>query len=110
MQIEAQFKEYEEKRGRKDSCAIQGEELVLIFTGVSAHAMQPWEGENAILSLLDFLSRAMGPDSEKGRFVGTLHRLFGDSWVGRLWGSPVRCPLREAEHEFGNFEFGRGFL
>lgn len=86
MQIEAQFKEYEEKRGRKDSCAIQGEELVLIFTGVSAHAMQPWEGENAILPLLDFLSRAMSPDSEKGRLVRALHRLFGDSWDGAAMG------------------------
>ena len=59
------------------------------LSGVSAHAMQPWLGENAILSMIRFLKEVPFGDRKTREYFQNLDTLFGDGWEGRNLG--VAC-------------------
>ena len=60
--------------------------LCLIFEGVSAHAMQPWLGENPILPMLDFLKDISLADKEMHDYFTCLYEMFSDGWEGKSMG------------------------
>lgn len=60
--------------------------LCLCFPGLSAHAMQPWLGENAILPMIRFLKELSFADPREQEYFRSLDALFGDGWEGRNLG------------------------
>ena len=77
-------------RPRKALAKMEGDVLHLTtFPGVSAHAMQPWLGENAILSMIRFLKEVPFGDRKTREYFQNLDTLFGDGWEGRNLG--VAC-------------------
>ncbi len=56
------------------------------FCGVSAHAMQPWLGENALLPMIDFLRKQPFSDRSVTAFFENLYELFSDGWEGKNLG------------------------
>lgn len=71
--------------GETENCTMEDDCLSLNFRGVSAHAMQPWLGENAILPMVEFLRDVSLPE-EEAQFFEALHALFADGWEGRNMG------------------------
>lgn len=75
------FAEYplksKKKFNRIDTC-----HLLLEFSGVSAHAMQPWLGENAILTMICFLKTLKQISPEMQTFLNSLYEMYGDGWRG----------------------------
>ena len=57
--------------------------LVLSFTGVSAHSMQPWLGKNAILPMLAFMKDVNGLSDDAKKFFTSLDSLYADGWEGK---------------------------
>jgi len=57
--------------------------LVLSFTGVSAHSMQPWLGKNAILPMLAFMKDVNGLSDDVKKFFTSLDSLYADGWEGK---------------------------
>ena len=87
-QLEEVQKEFRIKAA-KGSAEMEGDVLHLTFPGVSAHAMQPWLGENAILSMIRFLKELPFGDPKTREYFQNLDILFGDGWEGRNLG--VAC-------------------
>lgn len=87
-QLEEVQKEFQVKAA-EGSAKMEGDVLHLTFPGVSAHAMQPWLGENAILSMIRFLKEVPFGDRETREYFQNLDTLFGDGWEGRNLG--VAC-------------------
>lgn len=76
-------------KAAEGSAKMEGNVLHLTFPGVSAHAMQPWLGENAILSMIRFLREVPFGDRKTREYFQNLDTLFGDGWEGRNLG--VAC-------------------
>lgn len=87
-QLEEVQKEFRIKAA-EGSAEMEGDVLHLTFPGVSAHAMQPWLGENAILSMIRFLKELPFGDPKTREYFQNLDILFGDGWEGRNLG--VAC-------------------
>ena len=87
-QLEEVQKEFQVKAA-EGSAKMEGDVLHLTFPGVSAHAMQPWLGENAILSMIRFLKEVPFGDRKTREYFQNLDTLFGDGWEGRNLG--VAC-------------------
>ena len=87
-QLEEVQKEFQVKAA-EGSAKMEGDVLHLTFPGVSAHAMQPWLGENAILSMIRFLKEVPFGDQKTRKYFQDLDTLFGDGWEGRNLG--VAC-------------------
>ena len=87
-QLEEVQKEFQVKAA-EGSAKMEGDVLHLTFPGVSAHAMQPWLGENAILSMIRFLKEVPFGDRKTRKYFQDLDTLFGDGWEGRNLG--VAC-------------------
>ena len=87
-QLEEVQKEFQVKAA-EGSAKMEGDVLHLAFPGVSAHAMQPWLGENAILSMIRFLKEVPFGDRKTRKYFQDLDTLFGDGWEGRNLG--VAC-------------------
>lgn len=87
-QLEEVQKEFQVKAA-EGSAKMEGDVLHLTFPGVSAHAMQPWLGENAILSMIRFLKEVPFGDRKTREYFQDLDTLFGDGWEGRNLG--VAC-------------------
>lgn len=87
-QLEEVQKEFQIKAA-EGSAEMEGDVLHLTFPGVSAHAMQPWLGENAILSMIRFLKELAFGDPKTREYFQNLDILFGDGWEGRNLG--VAC-------------------
>ena len=87
-QLEEVRKEFQVKAA-EGSAKMEGDVLHLTFPGVSAHAMQPWLGENAILSMIRFLKEVPFGDRKTREYFQNLDTLFGDGWEGRNLG--VAC-------------------
>ena len=87
-QLEEVQKEFQVKAA-EGSAKMEGDVLHLTFPGVSAHAMQPWLGENAILSMIRFLKEVLFGDRKTREYFQNLDTLFGDGWEGRNLG--VAC-------------------
>lgn len=87
-QLEEVQKEFQVKAA-EGSAKMEGDVLHLTFSGVSAHAMQPWLGENAILSMIRFLKEVPFGDRKTREYFQNLDTLFGDGWEGRNLG--VAC-------------------
>ena len=87
-QLEEVQKEFRIKAA-EGSAEMEGDVLHLTFPGVSAHAMQPWLGENAILSMIRFLKELPFGDPKTREYFQNLDTLFGDGWEGRNLG--VAC-------------------
>ena len=87
-QLEEVQKEFQVKAA-EGSAEMEGDVLHLTFPGVSAHAMQPWLGENAILSMIRFLKEVPFGDRKTREYFQNLDTLFGDGWEGRNLG--VAC-------------------
>ena len=87
-QLEEVQKEFQVKAA-EGSAKMEGDDLHLTFPGVSAHAMQPWLGENAILSMIRFLKEVPFGDQKTRKYFQDLDTLFGDGWEGRNLG--VAC-------------------
>ena len=87
-QLEEVQKEFQVKAA-EGSAKMEGDVLHLTFPGVSAHAMQPWLGENAILSMIRFLKELPFGDPKTREYFQNLDILFGDGWEGRNLG--VAC-------------------
>ena len=87
-QLEEVQKEFQVKAA-EGSAEMEGDVLHLTFPGVSAHAMQPWLGENAILSMIRFLKELPFGDPKTREYFQNLDILFGDGWEGRNLG--VAC-------------------
>ena len=87
-QLEEVRKEFQVKAA-EGSAKMEGDVLHLTFPGVSAHAMQPWLGENAILSMIRFLKEVLFGDRKTREYFQNLDTLFGDGWEGRNLG--VAC-------------------
>ena len=87
-QLEEVQKEFQVKAA-EGSAKMEGDVLHLTFPGVSAHAMQPWLGENAILSMIRFLKEVPFGDRKTREYFQNLDALFGDGWEGRNLG--VAC-------------------
>lgn len=87
-QLEEVQKESQVKAA-EGSAKMEGDVLHLTFPGVSAHAMQPWLGENAILSMIRFLKEVPFGDRKTREYFQNLDTLFGDGWEGRNLG--VAC-------------------
>ncbi len=79
---------YEQIAGRNGmSLKKEGNCWVLTAEGVGAHAMQPWEGDNAIQKLLPVLKKLeLG---EAGQWLQAIHCLFGQGWIGE--GVGISC-------------------
>lgn len=60
----------------------EGNTEVKDFHGVTAHAMCPWVGENAILPMLDYLRGLDLADDSVKEFFQSLYDLFEDGWEG----------------------------
>ena len=84
-QLEEVQKEFQVKAA-EGSAKMEGDVLHLTFPGVSAHAMQPWLGENAILSMIRFLKEVPFGDRKTREYFQNLDTLFGDGWEGRNLG------------------------
>lgn len=84
-QLEEIYKKFQEKIPGGTAKIGEGN-LYLAFPGVSAHAMQPWLGENAILSMLRFLKDLPFADDKTREYFKNLDALFGDGWEGRNLG------------------------
>ena len=69
----------------KENPVYEEGRLVLSFRGVSAHAMQPWLGDNAILPMVDFLCQLPLTEEER-RYFEALQALFADGWEGKNMG------------------------
>lgn len=67
----------------------EGDYVKLSAKGVSAHAMQPWMGENALLPILNVLHHIDFTSEEERDAVEVLYHLFGDGWEGK--GLGIRC-------------------
>ena len=66
---------------------VQKEELVYITAvGYGAHAASPWEGNNALTALIEYLCALPLADSEAARKLASLNKLFphGDSYGAGL--------------------------
>lgn len=87
-QLEEVQKEFQVKAA-EGSAKMEGDVLHLTFPGVSAHAMQPWLGKNAILSMIRFLKEVPFGDRKTREYFQNLDTLFGDGWEGRNLG--VAC-------------------
>ena len=87
-QLEEILREFQEKIS-KGTAQIREGNLYLAFTGVSAHAMQPWLGENAILSMIRFLKDLPFADYKTREYFKALAALFEDGWEGR--GLGIAC-------------------
>lgn len=87
-QLEEVQKEFRIKAA-EGSAEMEGDVLHLTFPGVSAHAMQPWLGENAILSMIRFLKELPFGDPKTREYFQNLDILFGDGWEGQNLG--VAC-------------------
>lgn len=87
-QLEEVQKEFRIKAA-EGSAEMEGDVLHLTFPGVSAHAMQPWLGENAILSMIRFLKELPFGDPKTREYFQNLDIFFGDGWEGRNLG--VAC-------------------
>ena len=87
-QMEEVQKEFQVKAA-EGSAKMEGDVLHLTFPGVSAHAMQPWLGKNAILSMIRFLKEVPFGDRKTREYFQNLDTLFGDGWEGRNLG--VAC-------------------
>ena len=87
-QLEEVRKEFQVKAA-EGSAKMEGDVLHLTYPGVRAHAMQPWLGENAILSMIRFLKEVPFGDRKTREYFQNLDTLFGDGWEGRNLG--VAC-------------------
>ena len=87
-QLEEVQKEFQVKAA-EGSAKMEGDVLHLTVPGVSAHAMQPWLGDNAILSMIRFLKEVPFGDRKTREYFQNLDTLFGDGWEGRNLG--VAC-------------------
>lgn len=87
-QLEEVQKEFRIKAA-DGSGEMEGDVLHLTFHGVSAHAMQPWLGQNAILPMIRFLKELPFGDLKTREYFQNLDTLFGDGWEGRNLG--VAC-------------------
>ena len=67
--------------------------LLLEFHGVSSHAMQPWLGKNANISMLKFLKKLKNLNEDMKRFVDAIYQLFGDGWQGENMGIACKDEL-----------------
>ncbi len=85
---EQQLKEaYEKEAGQAVTLRKEGERWILKAEGLGAHAMQPWEGKNAIQMLLPVFSRLeLG---KAGQWLEAVRQLFGEGWKGS--GLGVAC-------------------
>lgn len=84
-EVEKDFERYEVK-GEKGKNRGDNNHLLLEFYGASAHAMQPWLGENAILPMLSFLITLSGLSSDIEHLLKSLCTLYGDGWRGENMG------------------------
>lgn len=85
----------------KENPVYEEGRLVLSFRGVSAHAMQPWLGDNAILPMVDFLCQLPLTEEER-RYFEALQALFADGWEGKNMGIACRgSVVRKTEHDLG---------
>ncbi|MGN1266364.1 MAG: Sapep family Mn(2+)-dependent dipeptidase [Dorea sp.] len=64
----------------------EGNVEVKEFHGVTAHAMCPWVGENAIIPMLDYLRTIEFADASVKEYFQTLYDLFEDGWEGKNLG------------------------
>lgn len=86
---------------------LDKEHLLLNFLGISSHAMQPWLGKNANLSMLYFLEKIVDLNEDMKKFVSSLCELFGDGWQGKNMGIACEDELSgKLSQNFGilNFE------
>ncbi len=71
------------------SCPEQKRGWKIEAKGQGGHSSQPWNGENAIQILLDFLRLLPLYEDGKSRFAGKIEELFGDGYRGERLG--VAC-------------------
>ncbi len=96
-----------EMAGEMNTRRLDEKHLLLEFLGVSSHAMQPWLGKNANLSMLKFLEEITELNTDMKKFVGSLCELFGDGWEGKNIGIACEDDLSgKLSQNFGilNFE------
>lgn len=86
-QIAEQFRKHQDTQ--KAKCEWEEELLCLTFEGVSAHAMQPWLGESALIPMLGFLKDVSLANKDMQDYFGCLYELFSDGWEGR--GLGIAC-------------------
>lgn len=106
--IEEVFSRFETKCKKK--CVWENETcLRLEFGGISAHAMQPWLGENAILPMLQFLHDLPEIEYDMKCFLGSLETLYGDGWKGENMGISCADKLSgNLSQNMGVFQFEKG--
>lgn len=85
--VEKSFRAYEGTE--KKQCEWEGDCLCLIFEGISAHAMQPWLGESAIIPMLEFLKDLPFTQKEVQSYFSCIYELFSQGWEGK--GLGIAC-------------------
>lgn len=107
-EVEKMFEEYDASNGKK-SIREDGSHLLIEFDGISAHAMQPWLGENAILSVLQFLQNLPQLSAGMTCFLQSLWKLYGDGWQGERMGIACEDQLSgKLSQNLGVLEFENG--
>ena len=83
--VETEFEKFEAENG-KEIEKIDDTTLLLTFKGVSAHAMQPWLGKNAILPMIAFIKDLEGLAPDVKHLFTSLDALYADGWEGKDMG------------------------
>ena len=63
-----------------------GHERELQYAGISAHAMQPWAGENAIVKMVEDLRKMNFSDPQINDYLNTIYDLFAEGCEGHGFG------------------------
>lgn len=85
---EHMLQEARDSFAKKDNISISKQDAgwKIEAKGQGGHSSQPWNGENAIQTLLEFLHRLPLEEGGGARFAGKIEELFGDGYRGERLG------------------------
>lgn len=87
-EINNQFGQFIDRYGLTGECRIDGEQLALHLTGISAHGMEPKKGKNAGVFLASFLNN-LELDEQAAQYIQFIEQYFFDDSRGKRFGIDI---------------------